>query len=141
VIHAFTGTVLLHLYAVALAKRRVRPSLPLLYIPVQSPFPALEAFISQVARQYELPVFTCAPPCLIPTPDPSSTSHDDVSDNESGNMREALELYRARFPAVEAILIGTRRTDPHGGPCPISLSTSPFLHLLVNSETEFPRED
>ena len=30
-------------------------------------------------------------------------------------MREALELYRARFPTVVAILIGTRRTDPHGG--------------------------
>ncbi len=30
-------------------------------------------------------------------------------------MRGALELYRARFPTVEAILVGTRRADPHGG--------------------------
>ena len=43
-------------------------------------------------------------------------------------MREALELYRARFPTVEAILIGTRRTDPHGGARP-SLSCLPvFSH-------------
>ena len=32
-------------------------------------------------------------------------------------MRLALELYKSRFPEVEAILIGTRRSDPHGGMC------------------------
>ena len=34
-------------------------------------------------------------------------------------MRHALELYKARFPGVEAIVIGTRRSDPHGGECAI----------------------
>jgi len=30
-------------------------------------------------------------------------------------MRRALEFYKSRFPQIDAILIGTRRTDPHGG--------------------------
>jgi len=29
-------------------------------------------------------------------------------------MREALQLYKDHFPKIAAILIGTRRTDPHG---------------------------
>jgi len=29
-------------------------------------------------------------------------------------MREALENYKNKFPHINAILIGTRRTDPHG---------------------------
>ena len=29
-------------------------------------------------------------------------------------MRRALEVYKEEFPEIEAILIGTRRTDPHG---------------------------
>ena len=32
-------------------------------------------------------------------------------------MRRALEAYQRKFPHVAAILIGTRRTDPHGGMC------------------------
>ena len=32
-------------------------------------------------------------------------------------MRRALEVYKARLPHIEAILIGTRRGDPHGGTC------------------------
>ncbi|KAI0249781.1 hypothetical protein BJV78DRAFT_1224822 [Lactifluus subvellereus] len=131
-------TVLLHLYAAALAKRGVRPSLPSLYIPVQSPFPALEAFISHAARLYAVPVFTCAPPCLDPPAARSSTPHDGVSDDDSDNMREALELYRARFPTVEAILIGTRRTDPHGATLNFRVRTDPDwppfvrVHPIIN---------
>ena len=30
-------------------------------------------------------------------------------------MKHALAVYKERFPHIEAILIGTRRTDPHGG--------------------------
>lgn len=55
-------------------------------------------------------------------------------------MREALELYRARFPMVEAILIGTRRADPHGGALSIFLSVTP-LYLRVDSDISLPRED
>jgi hypothetical protein len=55
-------------------------------------------------------------------------------------MREALELYRARFPTVEAILIGTRRTDPHGGALSITWYASRF-YLQVSSDIRVPRED
>lgn len=30
-------------------------------------------------------------------------------------MRQALERYKTEFPHIEAILVGTRRSDPHGG--------------------------
>lgn len=30
-------------------------------------------------------------------------------------MKNALAVYKEKFPNIEAILIGTRRTDPHGG--------------------------
>lgn len=47
-------------------------------------------------------------------------------------MRLALELYKARFPQVEAILIGTRRSDPHGGECLLLAShTASFLARLA----------
>ncbi len=55
-------------------------------------------------------------------------------------MREALELYRARFPTVEAILIGTRRADPHGGAPSINWRASRF-YLRVSSDIGLPRED
>lgn len=107
------GTVLLHLYAAALAKRNADPSIPALYIPVPSPFPALEAFISHALRVYNLSVFTCATPSPTAAPIGSPTGGNDT--NSADGMRGALESFRARFPAVEAILVGTRRTDPHGG--------------------------
>lgn len=49
-------------------------------------------------------------------------------------MRRALEFYKSRFPHIDAILIGTRRTDPHGGES--STSTGPrhgqlFIDLAV----------
>ncbi|KAJ7507172.1 hypothetical protein B0H11DRAFT_1970571 [Mycena galericulata] len=61
-----TGTVLLHLYAGALA-RRLAPSepvkpIPALYIAVPSPFPTLETFIDESARRYNLDLFQCRPP-------------------------------------------------------------------------------
>jgi FAD synthetase len=111
----FPGTILLHLYAAALAKRTISPAIPAFYIPVPSPFPALESFISHAARVYNLSVFTCAPPCFPVASAETLTRVGDAPTKGTDNMRQALELYRARFPEVEAILIGTRRTDPHGG--------------------------
>ena len=108
------GTVLLHLYAAAFAKRNADPSIPALYIPVPSPFPALEAFISHALRVYDMSVFTCGTPSSTATSVGPPTAGDDVQANGAG-MRGALESFRARFPMVEAILVGTRRTDPHGG--------------------------
>ena len=118
----FPGTILLHLYAAALAKRTIHFATPALYIPVLSPFPALEAFIFHVARVYNLSISTCTPPRSVGT----SERFGDASTDGTENMREALELYRARFPTVEAILIGTRRADPHGGAPSITLYASRF---------------
>ena len=123
---AHPGTVLLHLYAAALAKRAINPSTPALYIPVPSPFPALEDFISRAAHLYNLSVFTSAPPSLTVT-SVDTVRHGDASTNGTNHMREALELYRTSFPTVEAILIGTRRADPHGGAHTMSFSASVFL--------------
>ncbi|KAJ7792638.1 hypothetical protein B0H14DRAFT_2930007 [Mycena olivaceomarginata] len=58
-------TVLLHLYAGALA-RRLSPSetvkpIPAVYIAVPSPFPTLETFIDQSAKRYNLDLFHCRP--------------------------------------------------------------------------------
>ena len=30
-------------------------------------------------------------------------------------MRRALQLYKDHFPQIEAIFVGTRKGDPHGG--------------------------
>ena len=30
-------------------------------------------------------------------------------------MKQALQIYKETFPKISAILIGTRRSDPHGG--------------------------
>ncbi|KAI9508260.1 adenine nucleotide alpha hydrolases-like protein [Russula earlei] len=131
-------TVLLHLYAASLAKRTLRPSIPALYIPVPSPFPALEAFISYAARVYNLSVFTCAPPGWAVTSSKLSTPHGNTLTNGSNNMRESLQLYRARFPTVTAILIGTRRTDPHGAKLDFRVKTDPDwppfvrVHPIIN---------
>ncbi|KAH9063263.1 adenine nucleotide alpha hydrolases-like protein [Lactarius vividus] len=118
-------TVLLHLYAAALAKRNVDPSTPALYIPVPSPFPALEAFISSAPRVYSLSVFTC--PTHSPTAPSagSPTAGDDIQTNGADGMRGALERFLARFPTVEAILVGTRRTDPHGATLGFRVKTDP----------------
>lgn len=120
------GTVLLHLYAAALAKRDISPSTPALYIPVPSPFPALEAFIIHAARLYKLPVLTCSPPPSTATSAETVAPDGDAS-TDGPNMRKALEIYRAYCPTVEAILIGTRRTDPHGG----AYSTFVFCQPLI----------
>ena len=131
----FPGTILLHLYAAALAKRTTQPAIPALYIPVPSPFTALEDFIFHAARVYDLSIFTCTPPHLAET----STGFGDAS-TDGTDMREALELYRARFPTVEAILIGTRRTDPHGGAPSITWNASRF-YLQAFSDIGLSREN
>lgn len=124
------GTVLLHLYAAALAKRAVSPSIPALYIPVPSPFSALEAFIIHAARLYKLPVLTCTPPSATAN-SAAAVAPDGEASTDGPNMRKALELYRVHCPTVEAILIGTRRTDPHGGAHSTFVFSQP-LYLLAD---------
>ncbi|KAF8153029.1 hypothetical protein B0H34DRAFT_721903 [Crassisporium funariophilum] len=131
-------TVLLHLYAGAIARRlrKTEPMKPIhaLYIPVPSPFTVLEDFIEECATTYNLDLFSCRPsePNVesVPTPAPqlphtngngagedymNSTQAKPVGKAKGGEgMRQALEMYKDHFPQISAILIGTRRTDPHG---------------------------
>lgn len=51
----------------------------------------------------------------VPTPDPSPTLHRynlRVLEAE-GDMKQALSELQARHPQLEAVLMGTRRTDPY----------------------------
>ena len=126
--HHTLGTVLLHLVAASLGRRTSPgarpPSLPAVYIPVPSPFPQLERFIDDAASAYDLDLFHCPQPShfvlpveTVPTPGAASAPIPERAKHVKGGegMRLALELYKNRFPHVEAILIGTRRSDPHGG--------------------------
>ena len=121
------GTVLLHLYAGAIAHRLpecepMKP-IPAVYIPVPSPFTTLEDFINDSATTYNLDLFSCrhSEPHIESTPASndldSSINRGKLIDKAAkggGGMREALQLYKDHFPRITAILIGTRRTDPHG---------------------------
>lgn len=130
------GTVLLHLFAGALARRSssLPKPIPALYIPVPSPFPILESFIQATADAYNLDLFHCVPRPSSSTPvesvetppiQPNKVSATNghavhaprpVGKSKGGEgMRRGLELYQKHFPNITAILIGTRRTDPHGG--------------------------
>ena len=134
----FTGTVLLHLYAAVLARRNSPSTQPMLavYIPVPSPFRELEEFIQESACGYDLDLFTCSPKSdtslpvesVTPgtaTPDSSKQSEGYVAHTGFSQpvgkarggegMRRALHLYKEKYPHIDAILVGTRRTDPHGG--------------------------
>jgi len=123
------GTVLLHLYAAALARRlqqgqQMRP-IKALYIPVSSPFSDLELFIDQTVKAYDIDLYS---PSIsadsVPAP-ASAPMDNDISHKPPPRavasakggwcMRQALRMYRELSPQVTAILIGMRRTDPHGG--------------------------
>ncbi|KIJ95598.1 hypothetical protein K443DRAFT_682909 [Laccaria amethystina LaAM-08-1] len=117
-------TVLLHLYAGAIA-RRLQPSEEMkpihsIYIPVPLPFPSLEAFILKAEKTYNLDLFSCRSALSQVDTAPTTGPGDAVAAKAAGKitpgegMLHALEIYKERFPQVTAILIGTRRTDPHG---------------------------
>ena len=101
-----------------------------IYIPVPSPFQALEDFIDETTKAYHLDLFSCRPKAFqvesvnTPVPPQNGTSSSDYLDaapkpvgkSRGGEgMLQALEAYKEQFPDISAILIGTRRTDPHGG--------------------------
>ena len=115
-----TGTVLLHLFAAILANPKYSPAEPKaiagLYIPCPSPFPALESFIKTSSSSYNLDLFQCIPPAA---PDNSLPVENVVDGEQRGkggeSMKRGLEVYKVKYPNIEAILVGTRRGDPHGG--------------------------
>ncbi len=69
------------------------PGRPLqaIYIVSNHPFTEVEEFVAESAQQYHLDLKRYALP-----------------------MRPALEAYLEDRPAVKAVFLGTRRTDPHG---------------------------
>ncbi|KAI4231958.1 MAG: hypothetical protein LQ349_005271 [Xanthoria aureola] len=107
--------VLLILYLSLLPTHPSLPSaLPAIYIPPSHPFATVTAFTLASAHKYHLRLDIHAA--------------DDDDDDDDGNpqmagkgqgggaaMKEAFAQYLARNPGVEAIFVGTRRTDPHGG--------------------------
>ncbi|KAI0342452.1 adenine nucleotide alpha hydrolases-like protein [Trametopsis cervina] len=124
-------TVLLHLIAAAMGHRTSTgqqcKSIPALYIPVPSPFQSLELFIYDAAKAYHLDIFHCLPPpesnqqieSVTEPSSPASTTvrfpeHAPAKAKGGEGMKGALAVYKERFPHIDAILIGTRRTDPHG---------------------------
>ncbi|NWU73788.1 FLAD1 synthase, partial [Pterocles burchelli] len=85
-------TALLHLVHAA-AERRYpegREKLQLLYVRVVSPFPEMEQFIQATVQRYAVRL------CAV-----------------EGPIREALARLKEQQPQLEAVLMGTRRTDPY----------------------------
>ncbi|OJK04644.1 hypothetical protein ASPACDRAFT_8589, partial [Aspergillus aculeatus ATCC 16872] len=71
-------------------------SIPAIYALPPDPFPEVEEFVAWSARHYHLDMVKY-------TTDPPRTT-----------IRSVFADYLAQHPAVRAIFVGTRRTDPHG---------------------------
>ncbi|XP_050183896.1 FAD synthase isoform X2 [Myiozetetes cayanensis] len=85
-------TALLHLVHAAVQRRfPVRQEkLQVLYIRIVSPFPEMEQFIQATVQRYDVQL------CTV-----------------EGSIREALAHLKEQQPQLEAVLMGTRRTDPY----------------------------
>jgi FAD synthetase len=86
--------VLLILYLSLLSTHpHLPPTLSSILIPPPHPFPAVDAFIAQTSTRYHL----------------------DLARYSSGSMKDAFREYLdSRGKEIQAIFVGTRRTDPHG---------------------------
>ncbi|XP_066539288.1 FAD synthase [Hoplias malabaricus] len=85
-------TALLHLYYAAL-KRRFPDSkdrVKALYIRIVSPFPEMERFLQDTIKRYDLDLVSV-----------------------EGSIRQALSEVQEKRPELQAVLMGTRRTDPY----------------------------
>ncbi|KAG2463124.1 FAD synthase isoform X1 [Polypterus senegalus] len=85
-------TALLHLYHAALQRRfpDIKNKLQVIYIRIISPFPEMERFIQDTIKRYSFQIFTV-----------------------QGNIRQALSDLQSEHPELQAVLMGTRRTDPY----------------------------
>lgn len=93
-------TVLLHLICAAMFHRAASapststspPCLNAIYVRCDSPFPQVEEFIELSCAYYNLSLHTI-----------------------TSDMRSALTTYQNKYkPKVKAVIVGTRRSDPHG---------------------------
>ncbi|XP_053559547.1 FAD synthase isoform X2 [Bombina bombina] len=93
---AFNGgkdcTALLHLFHAALQRRYpdCKDKLQALYIRIVSPFQEMEQFMQDTTKRYSLHINTI-----------------------QGDIKQALMDLKAEQPQLEAILMGTRRSDPY----------------------------
>ncbi|XP_057170859.1 FAD synthase isoform X2 [Ursus arctos] len=93
-------TALLHLFHAAVQRKcpGAQEPLQILYVRSVSPFPELEQFLQDTIKRYNLQVLEA-----------------------EGDMKQALSELQTRHPQLEAVLMGTRRTDPYSRSlCPFS---------------------
>uniref|UniRef100_A0A8C8VGG8 FAD synthase n=1 Tax=Pelusios castaneus TaxID=367368 RepID=A0A8C8VGG8_9SAUR len=85
-------TALLHLFHAAVQRRfpEQEEKLQVLYIRTVSPFPEMEQFIQATTQRYNLHL------CTV-----------------QGPIQQALADLKAQHPQLQAVLMGTRRTDPY----------------------------
>ncbi|NXL54296.1 FLAD1 synthase, partial [Podilymbus podiceps] len=85
-------TALLHLVHAAVERRYPvrQEKLQVVYIHIESSFPEMEQFIQATVQRYQIQL------CTV-----------------EGSIREALARLREQQPQLEAVLMGTRRTDPY----------------------------
>lgn len=99
--------------------------LQILYIRSISPFPELEQFLQDTIKRYQGPgglgsKMGSAGPICDPHTSPTLRYRLQVLEAE-GDMKQALSQLKARHPQLEAVLMGTRRTDPYSRSlCPFS---------------------
>ncbi|EJU01416.1 adenine nucleotide alpha hydrolases-like protein [Dacryopinax primogenitus] len=117
-------TVLLHLLAAVLLHRHPPqssstppwPAIPSIYVSQPSPFPLMESFVHSSTSYYSLSLLL--------------TRHK--------SMKSALSAYLSLRPWTKAIMVGTRRQDPHGRELRFRQMTDPGwpaferIHPVIN---------
>jgi len=83
-------TALLHLVFTVACQKKLEDSLSVMYIRRGQPFPEVEQFIQKTISRYHLKLLAV-----------------------DGRIRDALFELKSTQPRISAVLMGTRRSDPH----------------------------